>query len=65
MSMGDVGRGAHYRLSGVVVPAILRIVVEVRATGPPHVVRLWLVLSNGMLPLKYFRSNKASLCLRP
>ena len=40
-----------------------KIVVEVKASGPPHVIRLWLGLSEGMLPAKYPGSNKApSLC---
>ena len=37
----------------------LKIVVEMKAFGPPHVLKLCLVLSKGMLPVKYFHSNKA------
>ena len=40
-------------------PHILRIVVEVKTTGPPHVLRLFL----GMLPVKYFQSNRSSFCV--
>ena len=41
----------------------LDIVVLVTASGPPHVLRLWLGVGKGMLPVKYFCSNKASfLC---
>ena len=38
----------------------LKIVVEVKAPGPPHILQLWLGVSKGMLPVKYFRSNKTS-----
>ena len=31
-----------------------------QASGPPHVLELWLGISKGMLPVKYFRCNKAS-----
>ena len=31
--------------------------------GLPHVLKLWLGVSNGMLPVKYFNSNKASFCI--
>ena len=30
------------------------------ATGPPHVLEMWFGVSKGMLPMKYFCSNKAS-----
>ena len=44
-------------------PHFLKIVVEVKASGPPHVLALWLGVSKGMLPVRYFRSNKSSfLC---
>ena len=35
-----------------------KIVVEVEALGPPHVLKLWLWVSKGMLPIKYFWSTK-------
>ena len=38
-------------------------VVEVKASGPPHVLKVWLEASNGMLPVEYFRSNKTSFCI--
>ena len=44
-------------------PHFLNIVVEVKASGPPHVLKLWLGVSKGMLPVKYVRYNKTSfLC---
>ena len=44
-------------------PHFVKIVVEVKASGPPHVLRLWLGVSKGMLAVEYFRSNEASfLC---
>ena len=45
-------------------PHFLDIVVVVNALGPPHVLRLWLGVSNSILPVKYFRSNKASFYVR-
>ena len=39
----------------------LKIVVEVKASEPPHVLKLRLVLSNRILPVYYFCSNKAFL----
>ena len=42
-------------------PHFLKIVVEVKASGPPHDIKQWLGVSKGMLPVEYFRSNKASL----
>ena len=44
-------------------PHILEIVVEVKASEPPHVLELCLGVGKGMLPVKYFRSNKASFCV--
>ena len=41
-------------------PLFLIIVVDVEALGPPQVIKLWLGVRKGMLPVKYFRSNKAS-----
>ena len=41
----------------------LEIVVEVNALEPPHVLKLWLLVSKVMLHVKYFRSIMASfLC---
>ena len=35
-------------------------VVDVKSMElPPHVLKLWLALSQGMPPVKYFHSNKA------
>ena len=41
----------------------LTIVVEVKASGPRHVVELRLGMSKDMLPVKYSRSDKASFCV--
>ena len=37
--------------------------LEVKASGPPHVLRLWLGFSKGMLPERYFHSINASFLL--
>ena len=37
-----------------------KIVVEVKASVTPHVLRLWLGVDKGMLLVKYFHSNKVS-----
>ena len=42
----------------VLPPHFLRIDVEVKASGPPHVLRLQLWVCKGMLPVEYFRSTK-------
>ena len=39
---------------------VLTIVIDVKGSGLPHVLELWLGVSKGMLPVKYFCSNKAS-----
>ena len=65
-----MGWGVLNGLSGCSVPALrasfsttfLKIMVLVKASRLPHVLKLWLVVSKGMLPVKYFRSNNASLC---
>ena len=44
-------------------PHFLTIVVEVKDLGPPLVLELWFEVSKGMLPVKYFCSNKASFCV--
>ena len=36
---------------------------EVNASGPPHVLELWLGVSEGMLPVNYLHSNKSSFCV--
>ena len=41
----------------------LQIVVLVKASGPPHVLVLWLGVTKGMLPVRYFSFNKASFCV--
>ena len=33
-------------------PHFIQIVVEVKASGSPHVLKLWLVVRKGMLPVK-------------
>ena len=47
-------RSSHSEL--VPTPHFLNIVVEVKASGPPHVLELSLGVSKGMLPVKYFCS---------
>ena len=42
-----------------VPPHFFKIMVEVIASGHPHVLKLWLGVSKGMLRVEYFRSNKA------
>ena len=34
-------------------PHLLKIVLEMKALGPPHVLELWLAVSKGMLPVEY------------
>ena len=41
----------------------LKTVVEVTALGPPHVTRLWLAVSNGMLVLECLVSSTSSSCV--
>ena len=41
-------------------PHFLRIAVEVKASGPLHVLKLWLGVSKCMLPVNYFCSNKVA-----
>ena len=36
---------------------LLNIMVDVIGSGPPHVLELWLWVSKGMLPVRYFRST--------
>ena len=43
--------------------SFLNTVVVVNALGPPHVLKLWLGVSKGMLSVKYFRSNKSHFCV--
>ena len=65
-----MGRGALNGFSGcsflppelVFPPHFLKIVVELKASGPPHVLELWLGVSKGMLPVKYFCSTKPLFC---
>ena len=44
-------------------PHFLNIVVEVKALRQPHVLSLWLGVSKGIFPMKYFFSNNASFCI--
>ena len=52
-------RGTHDGFSGCSIPALecvfppyfLQIVVEVKASGPPHVSKLSLAVRKGMLPV--------------
>ena len=47
----------------VFTPHFLKIVVEVTTWGPPHLSKLWLWVSKGMLPVIYFCYDKASFCV--
>ena len=38
-------------------------VVEVTASGPPHVLRLWLRVNKDMLPVTCLHSTWASFCV--
>ena len=44
-------------------PHFLSILLEVKASGPPHVLKLWLGVCNGMRPVNYVCSNRASFCV--
>ena len=44
-------------------PHFSKIAVEVKASVPAHALRLWLGVSKGRLPVKYFHSNKSSFCV--
>ena len=41
----------------------INIVVEAKDSGSSHDLKLWLEGSKGMFPVKYFYSNKSSLCV--
>ena len=49
-------RSCHLEL--VFPPHFIKIVVEVKASGPRHILKLWLGASKGMLHVKYFCSMK-------
>ena len=40
-----------------------KIVVDEKASGSPHVMKLWMGVRKGMLPVKYVRLIKASFCV--
>ena len=44
-------------------PHLLNIAVDVKALAQLHVLELWLMVSKGMLPVEYIRSNNASFCV--
>ena len=52
-------RSCHPEL--IFPPHVLKIVVVVKASGPPHVLKLWLGVSKGILPVRYVHSNEASI----
>ena len=67
LSVLSLGRGALNESSGCNVPApqswllqhtSYKIVVEVKASGPPHVLKLWFGLSKGILSVKYICYTK-------
>ena len=39
-------------------PHLLKIVVEAKALGPPHVLKLWLGVSKGVLPVNTLAPTK-------
>ena len=39
-------------------PHFLKTVVDVKASGQPHIIKLWLGISKVILPVKYFCSTK-------
>ena len=47
----------------VLAPHLLIFVVKANASGLPHVLKLWLGVSDVLLPVKYFCSNKTSFCV--
>ena len=67
----SLSRGAHNEFHNVAFqppehdfpPHFLDIVAEVKAAEPPHVLKAWLGVSKGMLPVKYIRFNKACFCV--
>ena len=42
-------------------PRLIKTVVEAKASEPPHVLKLWLGVSKGILPVKFFHSYKDSI----
>ena len=54
-------RSCHPKL--VFPPHVVIIVAEVKATGPPHVLQLWLGVGKGILPVKYISCKKTSICV--
>ena len=44
-------------------PHFIKSVIEVKATGQLGVIKMWLVVSKGMLSVGYLRSNKTSFCV--
>ena len=44
-------------------PHSLKIVADMKPSGPAHVLRVWLGVSKGMLPVKYLHSNKNTFCV--
>ena len=44
------------------LPFFLKIVIVVITLGPPHVLKLWLGVSKGMLPVICLCSYKESFC---
>ena len=54
--------GATFLLSDFVfTPHFLQIVVEVKASGPSHVLKLWMEVSKGMLSVQYLLKKMFSL----
>ena len=55
--------GAFLPREIVYIPHFIEIVVEVIASGLPHLLKQWFGRIKGMLPVKCFRSNGASFCV--
>ena len=45
------------------LPHFLKIVIEMKACGPLHVLQLWLGVSKGIFPVGYIHFNKVSFCV--
>ena len=72
VTINESGELLVSEFSGCCIPAILSLfldhiskanLLELTASGSPHVFELWLGVCKGMLPVKYFYSNKSSFCV--
>ena len=44
-------------------PHFLKIVVDVKVSSPQHVLKLWLGVGKGALPVRYFAPTKPLSCV--